>query len=521
MKKIKKFLTILLTIAMVVSLLPATAFAANNTATTMRLAKTQGTVAVTNATGKNVKQTGNMKLYNGYKVKTGAKSYAWISLDDTKVAKLDANSVMEVQKKGKSLTLYLSSGNMFFNVKDPLKSGETFSIKTSTMTTGIRGTSGCVRVISDRVTEVHLLTGQVQIYTEHPALGVSKSAVLQAGQKATSLIDWEAQAVSGEMAEIVIEKLENHEVCGVCSKEIAEDPELLERIKEEAPHLLPEQAAAEADERLAADEAKAEEKQEDIDQAVDQQVFPEDVDPYFEEVPSTGSSSGGGSSAVNPGAVRDVATWADLLDAVNDYNAGEDITRINLKGSIVAEGDLPELTENGPLTLYLGLDNTLTLNNTIINSTELTINNADGTIVGPGADLPVLENRGTLNIQDATINGNGAYGIQQTKATAELIVSGDVTFTNCYEAIDGDAGMISLHNPVFENITSYCVSVMEANLNLNGMTVTGNGDFETLVYNARGTVVVNGNIQAPFTAIINEIGTVRMTGGTITAGNVA
>ena len=76
---------------------------------------------------------------------------------------------MEVQKKGKSLTLYLSSGNMFFNVEDPLKSGETFSIKTSTMTTGIRGTSGCVRVINDRVTEVHLLTGQVEIYTENPS----------------------------------------------------------------------------------------------------------------------------------------------------------------------------------------------------------------------------------------------------------------------------------------------------------------------------------------------------------------
>ena len=110
----KKFLTFLLTLAMVVSMLPAAAFAANNTATTMRLAKTQGTVAVTNATGKKVTQTGNMKLYNGYKIKTGAKSYAWISLDDTKAAKLDANSVASVQKSGQKLTLYLSSGNLFF-----------------------------------------------------------------------------------------------------------------------------------------------------------------------------------------------------------------------------------------------------------------------------------------------------------------------------------------------------------------------------------------------------------------------
>ena len=73
--RMKKLLAVLMTLAMIVSLLPATAFAANNTATTMRLAKTQGTVTVTNATGKNVSQTENMKLYNGYKIKTGAKSY--------------------------------------------------------------------------------------------------------------------------------------------------------------------------------------------------------------------------------------------------------------------------------------------------------------------------------------------------------------------------------------------------------------------------------------------------------------
>ena len=81
--RLKKILTLLLTLAMVVSLLPATAFAANNTATTVRLAKTQGVVTVTNATKKKLPQTANMKLYNGYQIKTGAKSYAWISLDNT------------------------------------------------------------------------------------------------------------------------------------------------------------------------------------------------------------------------------------------------------------------------------------------------------------------------------------------------------------------------------------------------------------------------------------------------------
>ena len=410
--RLKKILTILLTIAMVVSLLPATAFAANNTATTMRLAKTQGTVKVTNSTGKEVKQTGNMKLYNGYKVKTGAKSYVWISLDDTKVAKLDANSVMEVQKKGKSLTLYLSSGNMFFNVKDPLKSGESFSIKTSTMTTGIRGTSGCVRVISDRVTEIHLLTGQVMVYTEHPALGVSKSALLQAGQKATSLIDWEAEAISGEMAEIVIERLENHEVCGICSKEIAEDPELLERIEREAPHLLPEKAAAEADERLAADEAKAEEKQEEIDQKVEEQTFPEDVDPYFEEEPSSGGGGGGGSAAIVDTNV--VTTWQQLVDKITQFNQGTEDMTITL-GANLPEADavdveaLPEIgvkpdtQEANGATLTLNLqDYALDLPATLVNEVNLNITNIEGFISLSGGGT-VIDNRGTLTMSDGTI----------------------------------------------------------------------------------------------------------------------
>ncbi|MBR5816828.1 MAG: FecR domain-containing protein, partial [Anaerotignum sp.] len=245
--RMKKFLSFLLMLAMVVTMLPGTAFAANNTATTMRLAKTQGKVAVTNTTGKEVKQTSNMKLYNGYKLKTGANSYAWISLDDTKAVKLDANSVVSVQKSGQKLTLYLSSGNLFFNVKEKLSGGESFHIKTSTMTTGIRGTSGCVRVINPRVTEIHLMTGQIEVYTENPEANISKTAVLKAGQKAISLIAEDAVEATGKQADIIISELTYKEVCGSCSKEIALDPALEERIHEEAPQLLPEKLADEAD----------------------------------------------------------------------------------------------------------------------------------------------------------------------------------------------------------------------------------------------------------------------------------
>jgi len=511
----KKLLTFLMTFVMVVSLLPATAFAANNTATTMRLAKTQGTVTVTNATGKNVKQTGNMKLYNGYKVKTGAKSYVWISLDDTKVAKLDANSVMEVQKKGKDLALYLSSGNMFFNVKDPLKSGETFSIKTSTMTTGIRGTSGCVRVISPRVTEIHLLTGEVQVYAEHPVLGLSKTATLKAGQKATSLIDWEAIAATGEMVDILIERLENHQICGVCSEEIANDPELLERIEREAPHLLPEKAAAEAEERIAADEAAAEEEQAVIEEAVAEQVFPEDVDPYFEEE-SGGGGGGGGTAAVSK--IVNVATWAELLKAIQDYNAGSGTTQINLTANIDSAGEtteLPAIADNGALILNLGR-NTLTLNDSLVNEGNLTITNVDGYIIG--ADIDGFEgshkveaeegsaiiNYGTLTLDDGQICGVAAPAVYN-KAGATFTMTG------------GELMAVAGAGENYEALALY--NAAGATANLQGGTVMS-AENQDGIYNygtlTLGTASTSVQLKDLYNAIYNyEDAVLTMQNGTI------
>ena len=536
MMRIKKFLTILMTVAMVVSLLPATAFAANNTATTMRLAKTQGKVTVTSNTGKNVKQTGNMKLYNGYKVKTGAKSYAWISLDDTKVAKLDANSSVEVQKSGKALTLYLSSGNLFFNVKKPLSGGETFNIKTSTMTTGIRGTSGCVRVINDRVTEIHLLTGQVQVYTEHPALGVSKTAVLQAGQKATSLIDWEAMQVSGEQAEIVIERLENHEVCGICSKEIAEDPALLERIEAEAPHLLPEKAAAEADERLAADEAKAEEKQKAIEEAVAEQTFPEDVDPYFEkEASSGGGGGGGGSSSGGSSAVTEENTvykWDELIEKINEFNAGTENMTITLGENLPNADDmvnntaakiLPAVNNNGK-TLTLNLSNyMLALEDTWVNNGDLVITNNDGMIgeyTDPDPFFFVFENNGTLTLERGTIavysqggavaNNDGAVFIME----GGIITPGEITFDSSNELVfTADAFDYTTGIQNYNGYVEIRGGLIE--------TSSGINDFSSSVASGMNSVKITGGTFAPIvgstgdsTGVYSE-GNLEMTGGTI------
>ena len=140
-------------------------------ASTMRLARTEGTVTVTNKNGRDMGTMADMKLFSGYQMATAQSSYAWITLDDSKLIKLDAVSEAEIQKKGKDLEVLLNSGNLFFNVTESLKSDETLNIRTSTMVTGIRGTSGWVKVIDSWRTRVYILEGQVECWVMDPVTG--------------------------------------------------------------------------------------------------------------------------------------------------------------------------------------------------------------------------------------------------------------------------------------------------------------------------------------------------------------
>ena len=112
----------------------------NTTAASMRLRRTEGTVSVSNGGGKSVPVSVNLGLYSGYGVGTQLVSYAWIDLDEAKLAKLDQNSEISSEKEGKKLDIRLKSGSLFFNVTEPLADDEAMNIITSTMLVGIRGT---------------------------------------------------------------------------------------------------------------------------------------------------------------------------------------------------------------------------------------------------------------------------------------------------------------------------------------------------------------------------------------------
>lgn len=153
-------------------------------AVTMYLTKTEGGVAVADPDGKSLEVVSRMGLYSGYRLATETESYAWIDLDSTKLAKMDAKTEAEIQKDGGMLEIRVGRGSVFFHVTKPLSDDETMNIRTSTLAVGIRGTCGWITVIDEGHIQVCLLEGIVEC---SPILGKTLGQVT-AGEKADFLL---------------------------------------------------------------------------------------------------------------------------------------------------------------------------------------------------------------------------------------------------------------------------------------------------------------------------------------------
>ena len=123
----------------------------------MRLSKTQGTVAVFDTANKPQKAINNMKLPNGYNIATSAGSYAWISLDDTKLVKMDALSNVKVASTGKNHVVDVTLGKAFFDISKNLEKDESLIIRTKSMVASInKGTTAEISVENGNTTIVAL-----------------------------------------------------------------------------------------------------------------------------------------------------------------------------------------------------------------------------------------------------------------------------------------------------------------------------------------------------------------------------
>ena len=302
MNLIKKSLSYLLAVVILtLSMTPALA-AAKATATTMQLQSKSGTVTITKSTGKEVKYKAGMKLYSGYTVTTGSESYANISLDGSKVLKIDSSSSVSVSKSGKKLNLFVNSGSAFFNVSKKLDGDESMNIQTSTMTAGIRGTSGIVSTgisggESSYGSRIMLLEGSVTLQCSVDSK--VENYTVSAGEKFSIL-------PTGNAAPQV-EPITASAIPGFVAVEVAADPYLQKRIEADG-KLQVEDIIKDASTRLAQEEKEKADKLSKLEETIKDIVVKPPV-----PVPSSGN---GGSTIVPKDNYEILKTENDALVVV-------------------------------------------------------------------------------------------------------------------------------------------------------------------------------------------------------------
>ena len=228
------------------------------TGTTLRLDETTGTVGVTDAAGVDKTIRAGMRLYNGYGVETGASSAAYITLDDTKAVKLDASGKAEIKKQGKKLEVALTSGQLYFNVTEPLKTDESLNIRTATLVTGIRGSFGWVSP-----DHMGLLHGHVTLTCTNPETGETRVTEVYSGE----LVRYEqnAQETEADPALLEIDFVKTEvtlaAIPAVVVEQVANDETLQAQLIEDVPaldvtELIESLPAKQAEEKAAEEKAR-------------------------------------------------------------------------------------------------------------------------------------------------------------------------------------------------------------------------------------------------------------------------
>ncbi len=450
MKRYKKYSALLLACLMVITL-SVTALAAevSDAASTLRLERTEGTVTVENASGKNLTVRKAMRLYSGYGVETASASYAWISLDSSKAIKLDASSEAEVAKSGKKLEVRLNSGKLFFNVTLPLEADETLDIRTSTMVTGVRGTSGWVEVVDRSTVRISLLEGELTIVSIDPETGAKRTTVLTGGHTLTIVYHGDELVVeSGLLTEdeiirqliengvirqeyittigpgLRIEELQEEDVPGFVAVEVANDIELQKKITETTELSVPE-IIDRAEERLAAEEETAAKEEERILEELDS-LHSENVDPLFDNQQSRPSAGGTGGGTVppvveeeTPFTLPDNPTTAEVQQALAE---GYTVLEINHANQTLADDGVSQ---------RLSLANVGTTGADIPANITFNINSGSVAV----EDGETLDIEGTLNINTETAGAEltpagmsvGSGGTVNINSADSLHVKGTLT----------------------------------------------------------------------------------------------
>lgn len=425
----KKAISLILALSFLLALTVPAAAADSAVGTTLRLTETKGTVTVKTAAGESKSVVKSMRLYSGYTVGTGASSSAYIGLDDTKAVQLDSSGMVEIKKQGKKLEVSLTSGQLYFNVTEPLKTDESLNIRTATMVTGIRGSFGWVTA-----TEMGLMHGHVTLTCTNPDTGETRVTEIYSGEKVAFEAATQVTAADPVLLEIdfVKEEITNADVPAIVVEEIKKDETLQAQLTEHAEAVLAENpeatvidvptligsletkqaeekaaeeaAQAQVEEAVAAQEtAIAEEAAAEQASGMSDGTAQEYVDLSANATPTPATSGGGGgTSAPTSTSTADASQLNTLL---SNYDV------VTYTGSN-SDAPLATLTVPSGKTLYVGdsaIGNGLYIRSSLSNNGTIVIQNGSFIYMNSGS---TTTNNGMLTINggftnDGTFNNYG------------------------------------------------------------------------------------------------------------------
>lgn len=530
----KRILSIVMTLVLLWGLtMPAAAAAA--VGTTLRLEKTEGTVTVESASGKSLSLRNGMRLYSGTKIKTSEGSYAYISLDSGKAVKLGASSESEVRKSGKKLELNLLSGELFFDVTVPLEKDESLNIRTSTMVTGVRGTSGYAVVYDCYHSEIVLLEGHL---TVHKTLGSTGGSMVEinGGEKAIAAPLREEQ---NDQIQLTVESVKEESVPGFVAVEVKDDLNLQDRIDKNSPLSVP-KIIGDAQQRLEADEKQAAEAAKETQKKLDEQKKEEEkskpVQVFESSGTQTGGGGGGGGAAPSKPAPEEITLHGNIRSK-HLKEALDQAKRVILAGDVVLTVDkdveIPvgktvtmrsgatatvETGKTMAVTGTMNMENGSSLTNSengkfAINSTNSlhlggTFTNMGGLSVGTedGSKAGLLELDAGGNLINRSLVNVYAHSILRNAGTIDS--TGDI-------AVRGGA---SMDNTGTYGMTGGWLKLYKtASLTNSGTFNMGGGDFrsEGVDLTNSGTFnMTSGTFKSNGTALVNR-GTATISGGTM------
>ena len=200
-------------------------------ATTMRLLRVEGTVNIEDSTG-NVKPVlDNIRFTSGDALSTGSDGLASVGLDDKKIVTLENDSRVEFLKNNKQLELKLTQGALFFEVTEKLSDDETYEIKTSNMTIGIRGTSGYVYYDENGLDSVIITDGVVKITARNPETGETKTVEVHGGNQVTCYL-YSDKTEEHDTVEFKLSEISEEELPYFPLKMLVENDHLLDKVCE-------------------------------------------------------------------------------------------------------------------------------------------------------------------------------------------------------------------------------------------------------------------------------------------------